>query len=1314
MPCSRLRLLTIFSSVLDFSLAAAMAGSPNCLQTTAATPIAPAQTVPAIQIQAGVIATPATQATDSSDAKQAAAADPASAQSAGDSAEATAKAEQQQRAQQLNALEFQRTPSAILAAWRASELPAAQLAEKGSADEPEESEDSAPEAGSAGEEPGLPGESKAADSPAQKPDPNNALTWPADQFAKYLTGLQHQFALSDWEQVARNLALLPTDQRDRVVNRMLRALASDLPPDELTRLRMENQNRGVDPRILEKQRVSFFDVLKLARLSSKRPLAESQLRDMGRAISAAIRQGRAREELITLLKEELTRPESEKVLAPIQAGELLVFAGQLDAAAGFLPSLEQAIGNNDFAALNLLSQIFAGEYLREPKTATLEQAWQATLAVLAGSKLEDPLSFKAMTQAVSLASQVRKELGQTWLESSFTAEPKRGIAILSGIGAQSSRALAEETFEESRRIEWLKLQNTAVEALLRANPEQAGNWREILEVLAANWLREVPITYSDDLSTTYGPQMRRDLYGNIFYYDESMGEMSSHGQRVNPITTSELLEVRPSEAWVNLLDPSLRPRFWYSIAQLYLKVGEESLSFPSIEKLGQTHPRLAKELIREFLTVWTKNHNPNSDRQRSNPYMFMYGFESRAESIPLTRSKQQRNLEELATLVPKLRELNGGALDPDLLVDAFLTSHSFAEVYQARDLEKVFGPMDQIPPQVIAKLGEKMRENLASVWREVEVQKQAKTKRNRKEVEAEVLKGYSAANQLFATAAEQHPDDPALLTLKAALLHDENGYQAELKSSPEFAARRRNAFDVFRLAAEAYARRVSGLEPDARNTEVYERWFYAALGACDLKLVDEKQVADEAQYSQIAAAIQSLPPPQAEWHLSRFANLLFNRMSNAQPAVKARYLRGGFAIVGDHPQARQARAVFDYYNDLVSEIKLETSIDGSDRVGSNPFGVFVNLLHTREIERESGGFGRYLQNQNSNNLFMYNYGRPLENYRDKFEEFARNALQEHFEILSVTFQVPEVASKPAQLTGWRKTPYAYLLLKARGPQVDRLPPLKLDLDFLDTTGYAILPIESPALPLDCQLDTPEPRPYQLKNLTQILDERQADKGELIVEIKTTGHGLIPDLKTLFPQLDYPGFQLAELEDNGVSVSRFDPESGESAILSDRGWVLHLRADPKNPALPRTFTFPQPGVEAGEIVHQRYVDADLKTVSQSVDLEARYGKASLWQRPWTWLAGGAVALAALAWLLRRSAQTSTDQTAREVLPESLTPFQAIAILQELEQSKRLNPEALSLLRQTIADLEQRFFDDSATTLPSSAELRELAERWLTKA
>ena len=105
--------------------------------------------------------------------------------------------------------------------------------------------------------------------------------------------------------------------------------------------------------------------------------------------------------------------------------------------------------------------------------------------------------------------------------------------------------------------------------------------------------------------------------------------------------------------------------------------------------------------------------------------------------------------------------------------------------------------------------------------------------------------------------------------------------------------------------------------------------------------------------------------------MSRFANALFTRLNAVKPSVKVRYLKGGFEIVGDHPQAHDARKVYDYYKDLVTEIKLDAVVDGSDVVGhQKPFGVFVNIRHTREIERESGGFGRYLQNQNNSGYLL--------------------------------------------------------------------------------------------------------------------------------------------------------------------------------------------------------------------------------------------------------------------------------------------------------------------------------------------------------
>ena len=141
--------------------------------------------------------------------------------------------------------------------------------------------------------------------------------------------------------------------------------------------------------------------------------------------------------------------------------------------------------------------------------------------------------------------------------------------------------------------------------------------------------------------------------------------------------------------------------------------------------------------------------------------------------------------------------------------------------------------------------------------------------------------------------------------------------------------------------------------------------------------------------------------------MAKVANNLFTRMNPLKPEIKFRYLRGGFEIVGEHPRAWEAKNLHDYYKDLVSEIKLDVQIDGDDNVGHDqPFGVYVNILHTKEIERESGGFAKYAQNQNGM-MYAFNYGRPTEDYRDKFNDSVNQALEEHFEVQNVTFQNPE-------------------------------------------------------------------------------------------------------------------------------------------------------------------------------------------------------------------------------------------------------------------------------------------------------------------
>ena len=1136
------------------------------------------------------------------------------------------------------------------------------------------------------------------------PAPKTAFLDSDVRFDIVTAKLQKDFTLGNWDAIGEFLEMIP-EANQKIVYQQILTAATGANARKLQGA--QSGGSRIDPRSLQPQYLSFGDIMSIAKLAPEK-VEKAQISLFGSAFAQAISRGNTSEDLVALFKEEGKK--EKPVFEKRQIAKILFGAGLPIPAEDFLPELEIAKKENDHEALNLLSRHYLALYEKDEdkKKKGLEQAWHVTQAILAAKDVDKDERKMALARAVKLSNEVSDELGQKWLADSFGDQIETGMEVLGAIGADTSQSLKNDARTAEVRLERLKLQNDAVNAFLnKASDQAAADWKNQLELLASSWLREAEVSYTDDESTSMRPNMNRDIYGNIFYYDMMYQQNRNRNRMLSPIKTTELIEIKPSEKWLALVDPTLKPRFDSIMAQLYLKVSEQDLALPYIEKLAATHPKKAEALVKEFITVWTRNHNPNDDRRRTNSYMYMYGFESRAESIPLTRSKQQRNLEELGEMVKRLEKLGGKKIDEKQLVTAFTVCHSTAEVYKLKEIERVFGPINKIEPETIASLGARMRSNLATMWRDARVQKDKKTKRKKKEIEKEVVDGYELAQKLINDALKENPDEWSLVRTNAELLHDENNYRAELKNDAKFSDRRANAMLMFQKAADMYIAKVSELEEKDYSTTAFETWYYASLGACDLALVTKKHRADPKQAELIRAAIEKMPAKVSEWHMARFANLLFNRMSSVKPELKHKYLDIGFKIVGDHKQAKEAKKVHDYYKDLVSEIKLETAVDGDSRVGHDkPFGVHVHLRHTKEIERESGGFGRYLQNQNANAYFSYNYGRPTEDYRDKFEEAIRETYSEQFEILSVTFQKPEVKSIPAKEDGWRITPYAYLLLKAKGPEVDKIPPAKLDLDFLDTSGYAILPVESAPLPVDAS--EVKPRPYRNLRITQILDERQSMDGKLILEIKAESQGIVPELEDIMT-IDPDKFTVKNIDDQGVSVAQFDEEETLPTVMSERNWMVSLEAKPNLPTKPKTFDFPEPTTEFKEVVYQRYVDADLASVTGTVNLEEKYGKKSYaWM---IWVALGAIVslvlfVGLLVWLLSRPKKER--KKSRLDFDRELSPFTAISLLQEIQANNGMSQSKKEELAAAIDQLEAQFFGQSDSS--GSVDLKKEVKKW----
>lgn len=1177
---------------------------------------------------------------------------------------------------------------------------------------------------------------------ARPPDPNKEPTpeetaaaqrAAADKaFADLLETLQTQVTLGHWGQVRKSLQAFEADEARAVYLRMLESLLagpmlgeSQLDPGLMQQILLQ---RGADAptmiaqlaaagmgrggQVIEPNAFSAEDFVGLI-VCRPTYLEATQLAQLGGILRLSVLRGHDVQEVLRRLRpiglvvgqEPLTRRETALVLAA--ASEELLLGD-------YLPSLDEAMAQDDRQALNLMSRYLLARHRQEPKAEHLEAAWKVVLAALAASGGDASTKQETLRRAVELAPQLRGEIGQAWLDQSFVDELQRGQEILATIGRLTAVSLQARGHDPDHRLGLLRLQRTAVDSLLKTAPETADRWSEALHALAGNWLREAELSRDRDQSTSRGPRMQRDVYGNYYFLDEDGGMMMRQPmmdpRQALPIPTGKVLDERPSAAWLQRIPESHRPRFASVLAELHLKVQEEDEAFPHIERLASTHAESAQQLADEFLRVWIRNHDPNEQQRRTNPYAYFYGFDARAQGIPLTRLKQERNLQELGAWVARLRSLPISKLDDELLAQAFTTSHSSAEVFRLESIEKVFGPLDKLEPATLAKLCQTMRGNLAGVWQMPDVQKNAKTNRKKKDLEAEVLRGFATAREVVERALAGGADDWRLLLALASIDHDENEYRNELEKRSEYAAKRRAAFDQFARAADRYVAQSSFLEIDEETPEAFELWYYASLGSVDLNRVAAEDVPDASQAARIRAALDTLPEAPRKRHLERMANNLVTRLSNVGPAVKYRYLQGGFELVGDHPQAREARKVYDYYRDVVSEIKLEARIDGNERVGhGQPFGVFVDLRHTKEIERESGGFKKYFQNQNQQGYYYYNYGRPLENYRDKFAEFTRTALAESFEVVSITFNDAEAGSKALPDYGWRVTPYAYLLLKAKGPHVDKLPPLRIDLDFMDTSGFVILPLESAALALDARGESGDPRPLGKVEIVQTLDERQAADGKLIVEVKVTSRGLAPSLEQLL-DIKPDGFAADRLDEQPLVVTQFEADSGPTAILAERTAQIVLRPSVEAASLPKTFRFPAPKQEGFTLVHQRYVDADLLPVAAEVSLEQRYGRPS-----YAWLAALAAATAAAAaaaWSLRRAwRRRHAPAKPRFDLPAELTPFTVLSLLRSIDDRNGLDAQARDELRRQIARLERHYFDAPDGDDP---DLAAVATQWVSRA
>ncbi len=927
----------------------------------------------------------------------------------------------------------------------------------------------------------------------------------------------------------------------------------------------------------------------------------------------------------------------------------------------------------------------------------------------------------ALKQAVGLMSRMPRSRVTPWLERVFASDAL-GPAALETI-ALSAATIGNAQQDEEQRAQSILTLKEAVDVLLA---------REGLDQSALR----VPMRM---LTTALVAEM-----------ENAVAQSTAQRGRQQMVARQAQLLLRavPSAAWLDALEPSLAARAAKACVTIAAVADETDMALSLLAEAVRRTPDQALPIADAFLKTWQTRLAPKSDFD--DDMMIYYFWREYVAQAPLTRGRQRRNLERLGRLMETVRACG---VDPRTLPSipaAFKACHGITEVYDRSDIERVFGSLEQIPAATAAMLAQTMAASLNGDWRNRAVQAKQGVKRSDTEIAQLVDKGYGLAISLIDSALTHEPESWRLAVVKAGLSYDRMEFrrsQAKSADAAKDTEYRVAAFAAFEQAARRYAAAVAAGQ-EREDVGVFVRWFGAAMGTSQLNFLNADELPAEGtpqddEVEKIRKAIAAMPADAAFRHISDFARALGAAVSRADPEVKPKLVKQALRIVGDHPAGASLRSLNELYRDLVKdEIKLRLAIDGDDRVGVNrQFGVLISLRFTNSVDRETGGFSKYLQT----NAFV-RVGRQYQevNFREKLQKNIESSLAKGFVVESVgffdPFMPPEGVVESGQ-DGWLEKPLAYVVVSRTDPTIDRLPQLTMDMQFEDSTGPVtlVLPSNTPPIAVGPSAETPAPRPCLGLQVTQVVDARDARDGEkdrtIKLEVIARGKGAIPTLDDLLTGIEnaIDGYRIEEkgieakpavvMQEGDASASRFYyygppkpppggyPEQDTTGIYRldvERSWVITYT--PASASLGGEFRVPKlkEGVHAS-LISRYFSDMDLENVVAGLVPVARRG----WLGTVLAIAGALATLILAAVAYRRMRGRSVAQAGGIDLPQRITPLSTVMTLRRIarDYAGGLDATRRSELDREIASLERAYFGPEPAA-DTNGRLGEALARWST--
>jgi hypothetical protein len=1098
------------------------------------------------------------------------------------------------------------------------------------------------------------------------------------------------FRMGDWGKIREQLAEMPPDLARKIYDKMLADLTEKSKPN-----------------------VRLDDVLGLAD-AVPGPFTGDELRKLGQLLLLAVPANESYW-LADRMKKGTDKLGGQDPARRLLAGRVLLAGGFKDLARVYLPPLAQVEQIADEGLRNELTSFLASQEESEAaQRGQVQKVWDENLRILTLAKVNDWEKSKA-GQAMA---RVMMQIPQTTLAPVFTdmvkTNPESAVMLIGGF---ERKLQSEAKGDATLRADNLKAQ-TSIANLLAENADlRAQPWNQLAQLMAEFWMSEADTTFAQ--------------------------KTGASTEKLKFVAPEELLTTAPSGKWAAALPAGIRERLDVSLSRVILASANFDHAADRIVEIGKRTPEAGVALAEDFLNVWARSHNPEIPEALRKKYLLPDDTR-----IPVTPIMMEKNIESLARMMSLFRQAGIAPRDYEKVVGAFDLAYSNAEAYRTSHIEKVFGPLEKMDEPLFFLILARMNANLGERWRKMDVQKAGLTRRDETQTLEMVRAGYTAALRMIDAWLAGHPDGWRALTLAGSLLTDWGDFEyfQELvtgdarKRMIGYKEKNLQAQEYFRRGVEAYAKEVPKLVPANYSIDAYLGWFHGLLGIGSGGQLNLSKAMNRAALTKIREHLLALPGKAGKAHMSQFAKIVNARLADEKEPLhedlKYRYLASALVITKDDPFTLGAEKKVAYFDELLGEIRLQTRVDGPNTIGRDQdFGIIVSIIHTEAMGRVAE-FGQYLSNDPNGPGGKPRKKSPLarkmreaQGARDELELGITETLAPFFDIKSITFATPDVKPRPTAEPGWEETVLAYLFVRAKDASVDKIPPVQMELKFMDLTGPVTIPAESAETVIKIAGGDAPARPAEKIEMTQTLDTRQfAINGALSLEIKATATGLVPELDQLL-DLEALKKTVGIRQTNpheGLQVKELNTWGDQVGPRSERLWTLSLDGDPIRAAEnPTELRFPPPKSQNTAVVYQTYKDMDLAALPQpsvmigrAASLGSVAAKVAPHLAPWHLAVGTAIVLLVIslfvAFARRRTGVKERPLRARDVfkMPGEVDGFAVVALLRRMGASPlvKLREKQQQDLQQDLQRVQQACFGADGGAM-SEADLRSIAQKWL---